>query len=92
MDSLRRRKTDKTVILGFSRGENKIIMNMAASKDLVSKGFSCKQACLRIAQGLGGSGGGRDDFGFAGAKEGPKFSLDRLNKQASDIIRDMVRP
>lgn len=91
LDLLRKRRKEKSVFLGFLSRQEKVVLNMAATKDLVDRGFSCKEACSKIALGFGGSGGGRPDFGFAGMKQNKNISSKGVKDSAEKIIETMVR-
>ncbi len=90
LDLLRKRRKDKSVFLGFLSREEKIVLNMAATKDLADKGFSCKEACSKISLGFGGSGGGRPDFGFAGMKQSKNISSKSIKDSAEKIIKELL--
>ena len=91
LDILKSRVSANYILIGYLKDKDKLTINMTVTGDLVEKGFSCKKACLDIARRFGGSGGGRDDFGFAGAKNPEGVSLDKMKKIATEVIEGMLK-
>jgi len=91
LDILKEKAKKKYILLGFIKDKEKLTMNMAATKDILDKDFSCKEACLRISEGFGGSGGGRPDFGFAGTKNAKDLSSEKMKKVTLDVVRQMLK-
>ncbi|MBN2120135.1 MAG: alanine--tRNA ligase [Candidatus Omnitrophica bacterium] len=86
LDILRKKAKDKTIILGFIQDADKLTLNISCTKDLLIAGFSCKIVASAISERLGGSGGGRDDFGFAGAKGLKNISEEKIKELSIEIL------
>lgn len=57
------------VMLWQSRGEDKVTFVVAASSDVVKKGFHAGKIVKEIALAVGGNGGGRPEFAVGGGKD-----------------------
>ena len=90
LDVLKKKVKEKAVIVGFISEDDKVSMNITCTPDLVKKGFSCKQAAGRIAESFGGSGGGRDDFAFAGCKGAKGISEERIKKSVAEAAKELL--
>lgn len=90
VDILKKKAAKNSVILGYILDNQKLTLNVSCSQDVVKKGFSCQEACLKIAQNFGGSGGGREDFGFAGAKNIKDLSVDKIKRVGTSIITQIL--
>ena len=70
-----------------SRGEDKISIAVAASNDLVQKGFHAGKIIKEISLRVDGNGGGRPDFAVGGGKnlaraaEAVKFGEDQIRRE-----------
>ncbi|MFH1397882.1 MAG: alanine--tRNA ligase [Candidatus Omnitrophota bacterium] len=80
MDILRKtvdlikQKTDNAIIALGSVRDNKAILVIGLTKDLVDQGLSAGKFVQQVASVLGGSGGGRSDFAQAGGTRPENFS------------------
>ncbi|MFC1514386.1 alanine--tRNA ligase [Candidatus Omnitrophota bacterium] len=90
IDVVKKRIKDRTIIVGYSQEEGKLSINISCTKDLLESGFSCKTAASDISAKLGGSGGGRDDFGFAGTKEAKGLSAETIKKTVLDSVKERI--
>jgi len=73
---------DKVAIMLFQKKEKKIIIAAGQKNTSIKAGAWVKQ----IAQILGGSGGGRDDFAQAGGKDA--FKIDEAKKMAIVYLKE----
>ena len=71
--------------LGGETGDGKALIVVAATKDLVEKGFKAGDAVRVMAAELGGKGGGKPDLAQAGGTDASKLP------QAFDKLVAMVR-
>lgn len=72
-DEIRNKEENISVILA-SRHENSVNLLVANSKSVVEKGLNAGNIVRKIAQALGGNGGGRPDMAMAGAKDVEKVT------------------
>lgn len=79
MDILRKtadlikQKTENAVIALGSKSDDKALLVMAVTADLVNRGADVSQWIRQVAAPLGGSGGGRKDFAQAGGTKPENF-------------------
>ena len=68
------------VALGGETEDGKALILVAATKDLVAKGFKAGDAIREMAKEVGGSGGGKPDMAQAGGTDPAKIpaAFDRL--------------
>ncbi len=81
-----RTKSESTVIVLGSRGEERVFLVCALTRDLVDKGKSAQNIIKEIANIVGGSGGGRPDFAQAGGKDPSK--LEEALKKVPGVVKE----
>jgi alanyl-tRNA synthetase len=78
-DQLRDRIRSGVIAIGGEK-DGKALILVAATKDLVEKGFSAGDLVREMAKEVGGKGGGKADMAQAGGPDASKLSaaLDKL--------------
>jgi len=93
MDLLRRaldlikQRTDSAIIALGSVLDDKVLLVMGITPDLVTKGLDASVLIRDVAKVIGGSGGGRKDFAQAGGNK-PE-NLEKAFQEFKDIISDL---
>lgn len=90
LDIFRKKVSSAHIFIVFLKEENKLILNISATSDLVKKGFSSKEAALRIAYLLGGSGGGKESLGFLGLKDTGGIDYSQIKEVSLKVFREMI--
>jgi alanyl-tRNA synthetase len=87
-DRFRQKYPSGVVVLG-SAPEDRPVLIAAVTDDLVKRGVHAGELLKRIAQTIGGSGGGRPNLAQAGGKDPSKLSeaLDQVNS----LIKGMLK-
>ncbi|MBL7070997.1 MAG: alanine--tRNA ligase [Candidatus Omnitrophica bacterium] len=83
-DNIKNRIGASIIVLG-SEVKGKVALVCAVSKEITDK-VSASDVIKKIAQIVGGSGGGRADFAQAGGKDMTK--LDEALEKAGDVVRE----
>jgi len=67
-----------------------VLLASSATPDVIKKGIHAGNLVKEIAKSIGGSGGGRPDFGQAGGKDPQKLNdaLSLVEKQIQKIISE----
>ena len=73
------------IALGGTTADGKALILVAATKDLVEKGFKSGDAVRLMATEVGGKGGGKPDMAQAGGSDPSKI------QQAFDKLIEVVR-
>ncbi len=87
VDELKGKLKEKGVILLGSLREGKASFTMGVTGD-IAKRFSASKMINRVAEIVGGRGGGRDDFAQAGGPKGDK--IDEALNTLYKIVEEMV--
>ena len=72
-DEMKGKFDDILVILGAKNGD-KVNLLVSTTQKLVKEGVNSGQIVKKIAQALGGNGGGKPDMAMAGAKDTEKLA------------------
>jgi len=88
-DTVRDKMGSGVVVLG-SVFESGVLLASSATPDVIKKGIHAGNLVKEIAKSIGGSGGGRPDFGQAGGKDPQKLNdaLSLVEKQIQKIISE----
>jgi alanyl-tRNA synthetase len=83
-DKLRDKIQSGVVALGGEK-DGKVLLLVAATPDLVKKGFHAGNLVKELAKDIGGSGGGKPDMAQAGGTDGSK--LDAALERVQTLVR-----
>ena len=89
MADLIRQKASLSIVVLASVWERKVIMICALSQDLRARGLDATRIIRRVAEDIGGAGGGRADFAQAGG-----IKIQGLNKalmKVEKIVREELK-
>jgi alanyl-tRNA synthetase len=87
-EALRARKPSLCVILGADIS-GKAALSAAVSKDLVTRGITAGEIIKRLAESIGGKGGGRPELAQAGAPEGARVG--EALEAARGLVMQLIR-
>lgn len=88
MDALKLKTKSAVIALGGrSVFDGKAILVMNVTEDLVQKGLDASKLIVKVAEVIGGSGGGRKNFAQAGGSNPDKF--DQARQELVNIISNL---
>ncbi|MDD5680441.1 MAG: DHHA1 domain-containing protein [Candidatus Omnitrophica bacterium] len=87
-DDIKRKAGSSIIVLG-SEADGKVSLVCSVSDELAAKGANAGDIIKRIAQIVGGSGGGKATFAQAGGKDTAK--LNEALAAASNIVREEIK-
>jgi alanyl-tRNA synthetase len=85
MDEIKGRINSGVFLLASATAPDALSLVLAATKDVVSKGFHAGKTLGPIAKAVGGGGGGKPDMARAGGKDAS--ALDGALSDAAAVIR-----
>ena len=88
IDSLKKMAKSAAIVLGATQGDDKVMLLVAVTDDLIKKGLKAGDIVKEIAPVVGGGGGGRPQFAQAGGKNPAK--LDEALAKALQIIKEKL--
>ena len=88
VDMLKKKASSAAIVLGFSEGDNKVMLIVAVTDDLIKKGLKAGDIVKQIAPLVGGGGGGRPQMAQAGGKN--PAGLDKALAEAVTLIKNQL--
>jgi alanyl-tRNA synthetase len=86
IDVLKKKSGAATIFSGYIRDGGKLTMNLSRGDDL--KEINCKELAASIAAKFGGSGGGKEQFGFCGFKLEPNIDDGRIRDTVLECVKN----
>jgi alanyl-tRNA synthetase len=87
-DDIKRKAGSSVIVLGSEAG-GKVSLVCSVSDELVTRGANAGNIIKRIAEIVGGSGGGKPTFAQAGGKDASK--LNEALAAVSNIVREEIK-
>jgi alanyl-tRNA synthetase len=88
VDMLKKRASSAAMVLGFSEGDDKVMLIVAVTDDLVKRGLKAGDIVKQIAPLVGGGGGGKPQMAQAGGKN--PAGLDKALAEAVTLIKSQL--
>ncbi len=88
LDVLKQKAPQADLFIAYTLSEGRIIFVVSRSRD---KKISCADIARYISAAFSGSGGGKENFAFAGAKAGPEDSLAGIEEKLKKILEENLK-
>jgi alanyl-tRNA synthetase len=88
VDMLKKKASSAAIVLGFSEGDDKVMLIVAVTDDLIKQGIKAGDIVKQIAPLVGGGGGGRPQMAQAGGKN--PAGLDKALAEAITLIKSQL--
>jgi len=89
IDWLRKKAPSSATVLASATDDNKVLLFVAVTNDLIKKGVKAGEIVKQIAPIVGGGGGGRDQMAQAGGKN--PAAIDEALTTAQKIITEILQ-
>jgi alanyl-tRNA synthetase len=89
VDMLKKKASSAAIVLGFSEGDDKVMLIVAVTDDLIKQGIKAGDIVKQIAPLVGGGGGGRPQMAQAGGKN--PAGLDKALAEAITLIKAQLQ-